>query len=538
MIGLGSDEIFVDLFAGGGGATEGAKGAIGRPVDIAVNHDEAAIAMHRQNNPETRHYREDVFAVDPREACGSRRVGALWMSPDCTHFSKAKGKQPRKKEIRALADVGIRWAELPKHQRPRAIFLENVEEFADWGPVDDSGFPIRSQKGEDFRAWCGRFSDLGYKFEYRTLVAADYGAPTTRKRLFWQARCDGGPIVWPEPTHGKGRPNPWRSAAEIIDWSRPCPSIFGRKKPLAEATLRRIARGIQRFVLGSAKPFIVKYYGQSTVDPVDSPLGTVTSNIHHALVAPFIVRHGHYSTITGAGLEEGCGAGTFRGQRITDPLATVCATNDKHLVVPFLSKHFGGGENGKPPPGIDIRSPVDTITEQDHHGLTAAFLTKFYGTSTGSSVDERMSTVTAGGNRGGGHLAEVRAFLMKYHGGERGDERGQLLFEPMRTVDTANRFALVMVHGEAYEIVDIGMRMLSPRELFAAQGFPDSYDIEPKLNGKPITKTQQIALAGNSVPPPIAEQIVAATLFQGRAQPEPRRQPGQRSHDQAAEISA
>lgn len=488
--GLGSDELFIDLFAGGGGASTGIESAIRRPVNVAVNHDEAAIAMHRSNHPKTRHYREDVFAVDPREACGTSKVGGLWMSPDCTGFSKAKGGQPRNKGIRALANVGIRWAETV---RPRCIFLENVEEFADWGPLDEQGNVIKARKGEDFRAWCGRLSDLGYRLEYRTLVAADYGAPTTRKRLFLQARCDGGPIVWPEPTHGKGRANPWRAAAEIIDWSLPCPSIFGRKRPLAEATLRRIAKGIQRYVIGSAKPFIVKYYGQSTVDPVDTPLGTVTSNIHHALVAPFIVRHGHYSTITGAGLEDGCGAGTFRGQRATDPLATVCATNDKHLVVPFITKHYGGGPNGKPPPGLDARSPLDTITHQDHHALSTAVLSKQKEPS----------------NR----VAEVRAFLMKYHGGERGDSCGQMLFEPMKTLDTQNRFALVMVHGEPYEIVDIGMRMLSPRELFAAQGFPADYDIAPKLNGKPITKTQQIALAGNSVPPTMAENVVTVAYF-------------------------
>lgn len=506
---IGSDDLMVDLFAGGGGASTGVEAAIRRPVDIAVNHDEAAIAMHQRNHPETRHYREDVFAVDPREACGSRRVAGLWMSPDCTHFSKAKGKQPRKKEIRALADVGIRWAELPRHQQPRVIMLENVEEFQDWGPIDENGAPIKSRRGEDFRAWCGRLSDLGYKIEYRTLVAADYGAPTTRKRLFVLARCDGRPIVWPEPTHGKGRAKPWRAAAEIIDWSLPCPSIFGRKKPLAEATLRRIARGIQRFVIGSAKPFIVKYYGQSTVDSVEQPLGTVTSNIHHALVAPFIVRHGHYSTITGAGLREGCGAGLFRGQRATDPLATVCATNDKHLVVPFITKHFGGGPNGKPPPGIDARRPLDTVTEQDHHALSAAFLTPFYGTSTGADVGDPMPTVTASGSR----LAEIRAFLMKYQLDGQRVSRGQTTFGSMN-VHHAHA-GCVFIDGEAYEIVDIGMRMLSSRELFAAQGFPAEYDILPMLHGKPITKTQQIALAGNSVPPPMAEHLARANLMLG-----------------------
>lgn len=545
VFGLGADELVIDHFAGGGGASTGIEAAIGRPVDIAINHDATAIAMHKANHPETRHYQEDIWEVDPREACGDRPVGLLWMSPDCTHFSRAKGAQPRKKEIRGLAWVGVRWAEAV---RPRVIFLENVEEFETWGPVDEHGRIDKAYIGTEFRAWLGRLSDLGYNVEYRSLVAADYGAPTTRRRLFLLARCDGQPIVWPEPTHGKGRANPWRGAAEVIDWSIPCTSIFARKRPLAEATLKRIAKGLERYVFGSAQPFIIPlthhgaprayglddpmrtitaahrgemalvapfvstYYGASVGRSPSEPLGTVTECVHHAIVSPFIVRHGHYSTLTGAGLREGCGAGTFRGQQLRDPLATVCATNDKHLVVPFVVKHFGGGENGRPPPGLEMRSPLGAITESDHHGIAAAFLTKFYGTSTGSPVDAPMPTVTAGGDKGGGHIAEVRAFLMKYHGGERGDSRGQLLLEPMRTIDTSNRFALITIHGQDYQIVDIGMRMLEPHELFAAQGFPDDYDIAPQHNGKKLTKTAQIALAGNSVCPPVAERLVAANM--------------------------
>jgi DNA (cytosine-5)-methyltransferase 1 len=515
---LGPDDLVIDNFAGGGGATDGIGAVIERPVDIAINHDAAAIAMHEANHPETKHYREDIWQVDPRVVCGSRRVYAVWFSPDCTHFSKAKGTQPRKKEIRALANVVIWWAETV---RPRLIFLENVEEFQTWGPIGDNGMPIKARAGEDFRAWLGRLSDLGYRFEYRLLVAADYGTPTTRKRLFLVARCDGAPIVWPEPTHGKGQLTAWQSAADIIDWSLPCPSIFDRPRPLVEATMRRIAQGIRRFVIGVNEPFIV--------------------------------RHGHYSTITGAGLHEGCGAGTFRGQPLTHPLATVCATNDKSLVVPMLerrvcgpfvapvthqgdsrvhaigeplrtvtaahrgelvlvsplvTKHFGG-PNGHPTPGSDIRRPLGTVTATDHHALTSAFLTKFYGTSTGSDARLPVPTVTAGG----GHIGEVRAFLMKYHGGKGGDTRGQLLLEPVRTIDTSNRFGLVMIRGEAYEIVDIGMRMLQPHELFAAQGFRADYNILPFLNGKPISKTQQVSLAGNSVCPPVARQLVRANIF-------------------------
>lgn len=476
------DELVVDNFAGGGGASEGIEQAIGRPVDIAINHSAEAIAMHEANHPETRHYQEDIWEVDPREACAGRPVGLAWFSPDCTHFSKAKGTQPRRKEIRALAWVVVRWAETV---RPRVILLENVEEFQTWGPLGDDGRPIKERAGEDFRAWLARLSDLGYSIEFRTLVAADYGTPTTRKRLFLVARCDRGPLAFPEPTHGKAASNPWRPAADVIDWTLPCSSIFGRKKPLAEATLRRVARGIRKYVIDSPEPFIVTYYGQSTGQSARDPLATVTTHDRFALVSPFVVRHGHYSTITGAGLREGCGAGTFRGQSLGDPLATVCATNDKHLVLPFVAKHFGG-PNGNQPPGIDARSPLDTITTQDHHALVAAFLTKFYGTSTGAPLDEPAPTVTADGQ----HLGEVRAFLSKCQ-----DEPGVL-----------------SIRGERYRVVDIGMRMLAPHELFAAQGFPLDYEIAPTFKGKPLTKTAQIALAGNSVCPPVAAALVRSVL--------------------------
>ena len=248
------EEIFVDNFAGGGGASTGIVAARGRPVDIAINHSPEAIAMHAANHPDTKHFCENIWEVDPREACGSRRVGLAWFSPDCTHFSKAKGGQPRSKEIRGLADVVIRWA---RAVRPRVIVVENVEEFMDWGPLGDDGKPVAARKGEDFRRWLGELTACGYAVEYRRLVAADYGTPTTRRRFVAVARCDGRPIVWPEPSHGKGRAHPWRPAAEIIDWSLPCPSIFARKRPLADATLRRIAAGLRRFVVESPSPFIV-----------------------------------------------------------------------------------------------------------------------------------------------------------------------------------------------------------------------------------------------------------------------------------------
>ncbi|HEX2679621.1 MAG TPA: DNA cytosine methyltransferase [Polyangiales bacterium] len=513
-------ELTFDFFAGGGGASTGIESALERPVDIAINHDPVAIAMHKANHPETKHFCENVWEVDPLEATGGRPVGLAWFSPDCTHFSRAKGTTPRKKEIRGLAWVVVRWA---KTVRPRVLIVENVEEFATWGPLDENGHPQRERAGETFREWIAALTDLGYQVEQRTLVAADYGAPTTRRRLFLVARCDGQPIVWPDATHGKGRAQPWRAAAEVIDWSLPCPSIFDRKRPLAEATLRRIAKGIERYVLGSASPFIVPltHQGDSRVHGIDEPVRTVTG-AHRgelALIEPFVVRHGHYSTLTGAGLREGCGAGTFRGQPLSTPLATVCATNDKHLVCPIITKHYGDPDRasgGGAVVGHRVDRALGTVTARDHHALTAAFLTKLYGTSHSASVQLPLPTVTAGGGKGGGHLAEVRAFLVKYYGAE-GRDSAQQVLEPLHTVTSKARFGLVMVAGEPYQIVDIGMRMLQPHELFAAQGFPADYDITTGPNGKPLTKTEQIALCGNSVCPPQSAAIVAANTARPEA---------------------
>jgi DNA (cytosine-5)-methyltransferase 1 len=471
-------ELVVDNFAGGGGASTGIEAAIGRPVDIAINHSPEAIAMHRANHPETRHYCEDIWQVDPREACGSRPVGLAWFSPDCTHFSRAKGTQPRRKEIRGLAWVVINWA---RRVRPRVILLENVEEFQTWGPLDERGRPVASQSGDTFRQWLGELSALGYQVDFRSLVAADYGTPTIRKRLFLVARRDRAPLVFPDGTHGKGRPEAWRPASEIIDWSLPCPSIFGRRKPLAEATLRRVAAGMRRYVLDAADPFVIPltHQGDSRTYSLADPLRTVTAANRGelALVEPFVVRHGHYSTITGAGLVEGAGAGTFRGQPLALPLATICATNDKHLVAPIITKHYGGQV------GHRADRTIGTVTARDHHALTAAVL---------DPDDE---------------CAEVLAFLTRYNG--QGIGRSAQL--PLGTVTTRDRFGLVVVvRGQPYRIVDIGMRMLQPHELFAAQGFPDDYDIAPTFNGKPLTKTAQVALAGNSVCPQVAAALVAA----------------------------
>lgn len=486
-------ELVVDNFAGGGGATTGIEAALGRPVDIAINHSPEAIAMHRANHPETKHFCEDITEVDPRAACGTRPVGLAWFSPDCSHFSRSKGTKPLDNRLRGLAWVVIRWAE---SVRPRVILLENVEEWAAWGPLDEDNRPIKERAGETFREWLSKLVDLGYRVEFRSLVAADYGSPTTRRRLFLVARRDRAPIAWPEPTHGHGRADPWRAAAEIIDWSLPCRSIFGRERPLKEATLRRIAVGIQRYVLGAERPFIipVTHHGDTRVHSIAEPLRTVTA-AHRgelALVEPFIVRHGHYSTKTGAGLRPiRGGPGAFRGQRLDDPLATVCATNDKHLVCPIVSKHFGGRHpNGKPKAfGQDARQPLGTVTARDHHALTAAFLIKYYGTNTAIGVERPCPTITTGGGRGGGHLAAVQALLRRFCDDDVG--------------------AYVTIDGDHYAIVDVGTRMLQPHELFAAQGFPDDYEIAPEFNGKPLTKTAQTELCGNSVCPQVAEALVA-----------------------------
>jgi len=459
-------ELVVDNFAGGGGASTGIEAAIGRPVDIAINHSPVAIAMHKANHPGTKHYCEDVWSVDPREACGGRPVGLAWFSPDCTHFSRAKGKTPVSKGIRGLAWVVIRWA---KTVRPRVILLENVEEFQTWGPLAGDR-PDPEKMGQTFRRWLGTLTGLGYRVEFKTLTAADYGAPTTRKRLFLIARRDDSPIVWPDATHGRGLSHEWRPASEIIDWSLQCPSIFDRARPLAEATCRRIAEGIRRYVVECARPFIVSltHTKASTgyVYDSDDPLRTITT-----------AKGGEFALAVPTLIQQGYGERSGQAPRVPGldkPLGTVVAGGSKHaLVAAFLSRHFTGVV------GRDLGSPVPTVTARDHHSLTVAFLTKFYGECrAGAPVTEPLPTVTGGGG-------------------------------PLHTVTSRARFGLVTVAGEQYAISDIGMRMLQPAELFAAQGFPDDYEIAPVgPKGKPLTKCEQIEMAGNSVCPPVARALV------------------------------
>lgn len=463
-------ELIVDSFAGGGGASLGMSWALGRGPDIAINHDMLAVAMHRMNHPDAHHYQEDVWKVDPRRATGGRPVGLMWLSPDCRHFSRAKGGTPVNRKVRGLAWLAVRWAEAVA---PRVICLENVREFQTWGPVVDNR-PCPRRSGLTFKQWTGRLRNLGYQVEWRELVAADHGAPTTRRRLFLVARRDGAPIRWPMPTHGKHGSQSWRPAAECIDWSLPVPSIFDRPKPLAENTLRRIAAGIQRFVLDAPQPFVVNMAHGGRVEDIGQPFSTVATEKGgcRALVAPTLIQTGY-------------GEASGQAPRVLDlsrPLGTVVNGQKHGLVAAYLARHFTGVD------GRDLRQPVPTVTAIDHHSLVTAQL--------GVPADRRE---------------QVRAFLVAYFGNERD---GGNLNDPMRTVTARDRFGLVTVHGQDYAIVDIGMRMLQPRELFRAQSFPDSYEIEHGIDdrGEIITlpKTAQVRMCGNSVPPVMSEAIARA----------------------------
>ena len=445
-------ELIVDNFAGGGGASTGIELATGYSVDIAINHDPEAIKMHKTNHPNTKHYCENVWTVDPVKACGGHPVALAWFSPDCKHFSKAKGGKPKDKKIRGLAWVACRWAGLV---RPRVIMLENVEEFKTWGPLNRRHHPIKSKQGKTFEKFVQQLWNLGYEVDFRELVAADYGAPTMRKRFFMIARCDGKPIVWPEPTHGpadseevkSGLLKPYVGAYTQIDFSRPCPSIFDTSeeikekygiravRPLAEKTMDRIARGLKKFVLDNPEPFIV-----------------MPDNI-----IPTLIQY-HSETAQGE----------VRGQTIKDPIMTVDSSN--------------------------------------RYGLVTSFLSKFYKTGIGQDIREPLGTVTA--NAGGGHFGEVRAFLIKYYG----DATGQDIEKPLDTVTTKDRFGLVTIEGVDYQIVDIGLRMLEPRELYGCQGFPDDYIIDHDYTGKTYPRSEQVRRCGNAVCPPIPAALVKANL--------------------------
>lgn len=524
-------ELIVDNFAGGGGASTGIELATGRQVDIAINHDPDAIAMHKANHPFTEHYCESVWDVDPYKATRGHKVALAWFSPDCKHFSKAKGGKPVSKNIRGLAWIVLKWAGTVK---PRVIILENVEEFQTWGPVR-KGKPVKSKKGETFQKWKEQLQSLGYKIEHRELVACDYGAPTTRKRFFLIARCDGMPIVWPEKTHGEGL-IPYRTAADIIDWNTPCPSIFDTSaeikdkfgvkavRPLAENTMKRIARGIQKFVIDNPNPFIVQvnHSGEFRGQKAGEPLQTVTAKNGYGIVTPYMTAIGQ----TGFSDDRSyrvdlpvktlvtkaeqclvmptimCNNTNNVGASLETPLPTITTGNRNFLVSPaIIQYHSESGNGGVRGQGTD--KPIMTIDAAPRYGLVAAFINRQFGASIGHSMNEPSATVTSVNKSN-----LVKAFLIKYYG----QGVGQKVNEPMDTVVTKDRFGLVTVAGVDYQIIDIGMRMLEPKELYAAQGFPSDYIIDVDCNGAKYSKAKQVARCGNAVPPPFAEALVRANL--------------------------
>lgn len=592
-------ELFVDNFAGGGGASTGIEMAIGRSVDIAINHDPDAIAMHKANHPASKHYCEDVWQVDPVEACAGNPVALAWFSPDCKHFSRAKGGKPVDKNIRGLAWVAIKWAYTV---RPKVLMLENVPEIQTWGPLGKDGKPIKERAGETFMGFilaltggiptwhpayqemCDALSieptsemaqklqkGLGYKVQHRTLKSCDYGAPTTRTRFYLIARCDGRPIVWAEPTHApkdseavkQGLKLPYHTAAECIDWSIPAQSIFERKKPLAENTMRRIARGIQKFVIDNPEPFIVTvnhsgegFRGQSTDEPlgtitakngygvvtptimcnntnnvgasVETPLPTVTTGNRNYLVAPSIVPIGYgeregqaprvnkvdepLGTVVSSGkhylvaptliqYHSETAKDEVRGQELTEPLMTQDTSNRYAISVAHIMKNYGGGYNGA---GSAADAPLDTVTAKDHNSLVTAHIMTMRNNMDGQPIDEPLTTISCSG----AHHAEVQAFLVKYFS----TGAAKSVNEPLDTVTTKDRFALVTIHGEEYIITDIKMRMLQPRELFNAQGFPRDYIIDHDADGHPYVKSKQVARCGNAVTPQVPAALVRANL--------------------------
>ena len=574
-------DLIVDNFAGGGGASTGIEMATGYSVDIAINHDPEAIKMHKANHPNTKHYCENVWAVDPVKACNGHPVGLAWFSPDCKHFSKAKGGKPKDKNIRGLAWVALRWAGLV---RPRVIMLENVEEFKTWGPLNRGHHPIKAKQGKTFEKFVQQLNDLGYTVEFKELIAADYGAPTMRKRFFMIARCDGKPIVWPEPTHAPadsekvkaGLLEPYVGAYTQIDFSRPCPSIFDTSeeikekygiravRPLASKTLDRIAKGLKKFVLDNPEPFIIQcnHGGERRPNDIREPMPTITGKHGYGIVEPYMVQIGQTGfakdrskdvrepLTTIVSKNEHClieptlapymGTNTtnhpggnckdpihtittgnqqclisptliqyhsetskdgVRGQAIKDPIMTVDSSNRYGLVASFLHKYYDGGYKGA---GETVENPLPTVTAWDHNSVVTANLIQMNNHCDGKDIRQPLPTITAGD----GHFGEVRAFLIKYYG----QGTGQDIEQPLDTVTARDRFGLVTIEGVDYQIVDIGLRMLEPRELYGCQGFPDDYIIDHDYTGKIYPRSEQVRRCGNAVCPPIPAALVRANL--------------------------
>ena len=526
-------ELIVDNFAGGGGASTGIEMATGYSVDIAINHDPEAIRMHKANHPNTKHYCEDVWQVDPVKACNGHPVGLAWFSPDCKHFSKAKGGKPKDKFIRGLAWVACRWAGLV---HPRVIMLENVEEFKTWGPLNRRHHPIKAKQGKTFEKFVQQLTDLGYEVQFKELVAADYGAPTMRKRFFMIARCDGKPIIWPEPTHAPadseavkaGLLKPYVGAYTQLDFSLPCPSIFDTSeeikekygiravRPLAPKTMERIARGIKKFVLENPEPFIIQcnHGGERRPNDIREPMPTITGKHGYGIVEPYMVQIGQNGFAADRSKNEHClisptliqyhsetAQGEVRGQTIKDPIMTVDGSNRYGLVTSFLHKYYDGGYKGA---GESMEKPLPTVTSWDHNSVVTANLIQMNNHCDGRDVRDPIPTITAGD----GHFGEVRAFLIKYYA----DATGQDIEQPLDTVTTKDRFGLVTIEGVDYQIVDIGLRMLEPRELYGCQGFPDDYIIDHDYTGKTYPRSEQVRRCGNAVCPPIPAALVRANL--------------------------
>ncbi len=538
-------ELIVDNFAGGGGASTGIELATGYSVDIAINHDPEAIKMHKANHPNTKHYCENVWAVDPVKACKGHPVGLAWFSPDCKHFSKAKGGKPKDKNIRGLAWVACRWAGLV---RPRVIMLENVEEFQQWGPLNRRHHPIKKKKGQTYRKFIKQLWELGYTVQTKELIAADYGAPTMRKRFFLIARCDGEPIIWPEPTHAPadseavkaGMLKPYVGAYTQIDFSRPCPSIFDTSeeirekygiravRPLAPKTMERIARGLKKFVLDNPEPFIIQcnHGGERRPNDIREPMPTITGKHGYGIVEPTLTPYMGTNTTNHLGgnckdpihtittgnqqclisptliqYHSETAKDEVRGQSIEEPIMTVDSSNRYGLVTSFLHKYYDGGYKGA---GETVENPLPTVTAWDHNSVVTANLIQMNNHCDGRDVKEPIPTITAGD----GHFGEVRAFLIKYYG----QGTGQDLQEPLDTVPTHDRFGLVTINGTDYQIVDIGLRMLEPRELYGCQGFPEDYIIDHDYTGKTYPRSEQVRRCGNAVCPPIPAALVRANL--------------------------
>lgn len=538
-------ELIVDNFAGGGGASTGIEMATGYSVDIAINHDPEAIKMHKANHPNTKHYCENVWAVDPVKACNGHPVGLAWFSPDCKHFSKAKGGKPKDKNIRGLAWVACRWAGLV---RPRVIMLENVEEFKTWGPLNRGHHPIKAKQGKTFEKFVQQLNDLGYTVEFKELIAADYGAPTMRKRFFMIARCDGKPIVWPEPTHASadseavkvGLLKPYVGAYTQIDFSRPCPSIFDTSeeikekygiravRPLAQKTMDRIAKGLKKFVLDNPEPFIIQcnHGGERRPNDIREPMPTITGKHGYGIVEPYMVQIGQTGftkdrskdvrepLTTIVSKNEHClisptliqyhsetSKDGVRGQTIEDPIMTVDSSNRYGLVASFLHKYYDGGYKGV---GETVENPLPTVTAWDHNSVVTANLIQMNNHCDGKDIRQPLPTITAGD----GHFGEVRAFLIKYYG----QGTGQDIEQPLDTVTARDRFGLVTIEGVDYQIVDIGLRMLEPRELYGCQGFPEDYIIDHDYTGKTYPRSEQVRRCGNAVCPPIPAALVRANL--------------------------